>query len=49
MVLGGLEMLSGALVWILPFPGAKQLGVFMVGDGLQRTFNGLEELDKENK
>ncbi len=49
MVLGGVEILGGALIWILPFPGAKQLGGIMIGDGIRRTFNGLEEMDKDNK
>lgn len=49
IVLGGVEILGGALVWILPFPTAKQLGSIMIADGIRRTFNGLEEIDKENK
>lgn len=49
MILGGVEILSGALIWILPFPGAKQFGGIMVADGVRRTFNGLEEKDEENK
>lgn len=49
MILGGVEILGGVLVWILPFPGAKELGVIMIGDGIRRTFNGVEEADKENK
>ncbi len=49
LILGGVEVVGGALVWILPIPGAKQLGGIMIGDGLRRTFNGLEELDEENK
>ena len=49
MVLGGVEILGGGLVWILPFPGAKQLGGIMIADGVRRTFNGLEEIDEENR
>lgn len=49
VVLGGVEILGGALVWILPFPGTKQLGSIMIADGIRRTFNGLEEIDEENK
>ena len=48
MILGGVEILSGALLWILPFPGAKQAAGLLLGDGIRRTFNGLEELDKQN-
>ncbi|MEX0961501.1 MAG: hypothetical protein WDZ28_01425 [Simkaniaceae bacterium] len=49
MVVGGVEILGGALVWILPFPGTKQLASFMIGDGIRRTFDGLEKMDEENK
>ena len=49
VVLGGVEILGGALVWILPFPGTKQLAGIMIADGIRRTFNGLEEVDEENK
>jgi len=49
VVLGGVEILGGALIWILPFPGTKQLGGIMVADGIRRTFNGLEEINEENK
>lgn len=49
MILGAVEILGGALVWIIPFPAAKVAGGAMIGDGIRRTFNGLEELDKENK
>lgn len=49
VALGGVEILSGALVWILPFPGTKQLGGIMIADGVRRTFNGLEEVGKKNK
>ncbi|MDN3506417.1 MAG: hypothetical protein P0S96_04230 [Simkaniaceae bacterium] len=49
MILGGVEILGGSLVWILPIPGAKLVGGAMISDGIRRTFNGLEELDNENK
>lgn len=49
LILGGVEILGGSLVWILPLPGTKQLGGLMIADGVRRTFNGLEEMDKENK
>ncbi|NGX27133.1 MAG: hypothetical protein K940chlam6_01064 [Chlamydiae bacterium] len=49
MILGGVEILGGSLVWILPFPGARQLGGFIIADGVRRTFNGLEDIDEENK
>lgn len=49
MILGGVEVLVGSLVWVLPFPGTKQVGGIIIGDGLRRTFNGLEELDQENQ
>ena len=49
VVIGGIEILVGALVWIIPAPGTKQLGAVLVGDGIRRTFNGLEEVDKQNQ
>lgn len=49
MIIGGVEILSGALLWILPFPGAKQIAMLIISDGIRRTFNGLEEVEKENK
>lgn len=49
MTLGGVEILTGALIWILPFPAAKQLGGIMIGDGVRRTFNGIEEIDENKK
>ncbi len=49
MIIGGVEILSGALLWILPFPGAKQIGFLIISDGIRRTFNGLEEVEKENQ
>lgn len=49
MIIGGVEILGGALVWILPIPGSKVVGGAMMSDGVRRTFNGLEELDEVNK
>ena len=49
MIIGGVEILVGALIWIIPAPGTKQLGAILVGDGIRRTFNGLEEVDKQNQ
>ncbi len=49
LVLGGVEMLVGALICILPIPGAKWAGGFLITDGIHRTFNGLGELDEENR
>ena len=49
MVLGGIEIIGGVFVCILPVPAAKQIGSMMIGDGIRRTFNGLEEVDKINK
>lgn len=48
VVLGGIEVFSGILVWILPVPGATQLGVFLIGDGLRRTFDELEIIEQFN-
>ena len=49
VVLGGIEILSGALVWVLPVAGSKQLGGLIIADGMRRTFDGLADLDEENK
>jgi len=46
-VIEGLEILVGALVWILPIPGTKQLGGFMIGDGIRRVFDSVEEQSKK--
>ncbi|MBI5274532.1 MAG: hypothetical protein HY860_05715 [Chlamydiales bacterium] len=49
MIIESIEVFAGALVWVLPFSGAKQLGGIIIGDGLRRAFNGLEEIDKEKQ
>ena len=49
MILGGVEVATGALIYIIPLPGARNIGSLLIADGIRRTFNGLEELDKENQ
>jgi len=49
LVLEGVEMLVGALICILPFPPAKWLGGVIVADGINRTFNGVREVDEQNR
>jgi hypothetical protein len=46
---GGVEMLSGVLVCLLPFPGAATLGVFMLGDGLRRVADGYIQANDEER
>lgn len=47
--IGGCELLAGALIAILPIPGAKFLGGVMVGDGIRRIFDGTLDLDNMRK
>lgn len=49
LVVGGVEMLAGALICILPIPGARWLGGTLIADGLHRAFNGITEMDEQNK
>ena len=49
VVIGGVEVLGGALVWVLLASGIKQLGGVMIADGIRRTFDGLTTMDEENK
>lgn len=49
IVVGGVEVLAGALACILPIPGARVFGVGLMTDGCRRVLNGAEELDKSNQ
>ena len=49
LILGGVEMLVGALICILPIPPAKWLGGVIIADGINRTFNGARDLDEQNR
>lgn len=48
MAVGGVEILAGALLWVIPYPGARQLGTLMMADGMRRVFNGAEEAGMKN-
>jgi hypothetical protein len=48
-VLGGVEIFVGTLMCILPFPPARWLGGIIIADGINRTFNGVKELDEQNR
>lgn len=47
--IGGCEMLAGALIFILPIPGAQWLGGLMVGDGVRRVIDGVQQLGDEQR
>jgi hypothetical protein len=47
--LGGCELLAGALVFILPIPGAAWLGGVMMGDGIRRVADGIVQLSDERR
>jgi len=49
IVVGGVEVLAGALACILPIPGARVFGVGLMTDGCRRVLNGVEELDKSKQ
>lgn len=47
--LGGCELLAGALIVILPIPGAAWLGGVMIGDGFRRIADGVIQLSDERR
>jgi len=49
MVIGGVEVFCGVLIWILPVPGAQVVGGFMIGDGITRTLDGVTEMSEKNQ
>ena len=46
---GGAEMLAGALVCLVPLPGAVWLGRLMIADGTRRVIDGTIELGEERR
>lgn len=44
VVIGGLETVAGALLWVTPF---RKLGIALMADGVRRMLNVAEEMDKE--
>lgn len=47
LILGGVEILVGSLIHIIP--GCNWIGRLIIADGVRRTFNGLEVLDEHNR
>jgi len=47
IAIGAIEILSGALVWVLPFDEAKPVGGAMILDGIRRILSCLEETVEE--
>ncbi len=47
LVLGGVEILVGSFVHLIP--GCAWLGKLIIADGVRRCFNGLEDVDRNNK
>lgn len=45
-VVGGTEILIGTLVWILPCPGAKDIGSILINDGITRACSPLKKRGK---
>jgi len=47
--IGAVELFAGALVFILPVPGAQALGTLMMGDGVRRVVDGVMQLGDERR
>ena len=47
--IGGVEMLAGALVFLLPIPGAQALSIGIIGDGARRVIDGVVQLGEERR
>ena len=47
--IGGCELLAGALLCILPFPGAAYCGTVLMGDGARRVIDGVQQLGDERR
>lgn len=48
-LLGGVEIFCGALVCVLPFPGAAILGVAIIGSGVAHVLDGLVNKIEEDE
>jgi len=42
MVIGGVEIFTGALLWIIPIPTVRWAATAIFYDGVQRTFDNIE-------
>lgn len=49
LVIGGVEMLVGALICILPIPGSQLVGITVITDGVRRSFDGVTQMDERNR
>jgi hypothetical protein len=47
--IGAAELFVGALIFILPFPGAQVLGITVIGDGGRRVIDGVMQLGDERR
>jgi hypothetical protein len=47
MIVGGVEVFAGVLLHLIPY--CSSVGKVLVGDGMRRIFNGVEEKDQEIK
>lgn len=43
VVIGGVEILGGALLWVIPWGPTRALGTAMMADGIRRALNTTEE------
>jgi hypothetical protein len=48
-IIGGIELMVGTLIYILPVPLAKHVGAAVIADGSRRVFNGIEDLSDLQK
>lgn len=49
LIIGGIELLAGSLLVILPFPLTQAIGGIMLTDGSRRVFDGVKEVSQYNK
>ncbi len=49
LIIGGIELIVGTLIYILPVPLAKHVGAAVIADGSRRVFNGIEDLSDLQK
>jgi len=47
--IGALELLTGALICIVPYPGAWRVGVAVMGDGTRRVIDGFAQASDEKR
>lgn len=47
--IGALEILTGALICIVPYPGVWRYGVAVIGDGTRRVIDGFAQASDEKR